>query len=187
MHYHFGVWLFLYIFIVFLIPTSAPSLQRTPGHTCMVIKNSSRFATIILYILFSFVIMRVCLPREGEKYTLFACLIAEWMTFRYLDVARGHYLHSPWALPMVGMGRLRREGTQRSELLGSGASTFRSSGAWSGWWDSASRASSERMLQLSEGQWRNPLHRSWVQRWKVQGVQETHEGRSKSKGPKTVS
>ena len=55
------------------------------------------------------------------------------MTFRCLDVACGHYLHSPWALPMVGMGWLRREGTQRSELLESGASTFRSSGAWSGW------------------------------------------------------
>lgn len=121
---------------------------------------------------------------RGRKYTLFACLIAESMTFRCLDVACGHYLHSPWALPMVGMGWLRREGTQRSELLGSGTSTFRSSGAWSGWWDSASRASSERMLQLSEGQWRNPLHRSQVQRWEVQGVQETHEERANQRVPR---
>lgn len=121
MHYHFGVWLLWCVFIVFLTPTSAPFLQRTPGHTWMVIKNSSRFATIVLYILFSFVIIRVCLPKEGKE-THFICLSDSWIN----DILV--FRCGMWALFALALGSANARHGLAEEGGNAGA---RAAGEWS--------------------------------------------------------
>lgn len=120
--------------------------------------------------------------KERRK-THFICLSDRWI----IDISV--FRRGMWALFALAQGSadgrhgLAEGRTQRPELPASGASTFRSSGGWGlAGWDSASGASSERMLQLSWGPVEKSLTQELSAKVKSPGVQETPWREEQSKG-----